>query len=116
MKKQELEEEIRLLKLKISGLEFALNYQIELLMQEREWRRKTEEALEKVTRLYNAHIEDLEETDGCSDGGCILRDNKGQVTNGGCSCLKEINHISHKRKVANAQDALRQVREDGIPD
>jgi len=28
---------------------------------------------------------------GCSDGGCILRDNsKGMHTNGGCNCAKEI--------------------------
>lgn len=32
-------------------------------------------------------------TDGCFDSNCILRDNKGMVTNGGCSCYKELTDI-----------------------
>jgi len=39
---------------------------------------------------------------GCSDGGCRLRFNVGQVTNGGCSCLKPLkteNKIEVERKL-----------------
>lgn len=27
---------------------------------------------------------------GCSDGNCIFRKNSGMVTNGGCSCQREL--------------------------
>ncbi len=33
---------------------------------------------------------------GCTDGGCPFRDNKGQVTNGGCNCIRI--HAEHTPK------------------
>lgn len=57
----------------------------------------------------------LLETEGCYDGSCILRENRGMVTNGGCNCLKDLRDISFWWKNKNAREALKQVREDGIP-
>jgi hypothetical protein len=40
----------------------------------------------------------LLKSEGCHDGGCILRENRGMVTNGGCSCLKELQYILKQRE------------------
>lgn len=35
---------------------------------------------------------------GCSDGSCIFRKNTGMVTNGGCSCTRELNRSEEGAK------------------
>lgn len=35
---------------------------------------------------------------GCTDGCCIFRKNRGMVTNGGCSCARELNRTEEGAK------------------
>lgn len=41
-------------------------------------------------------ILDGEGLDGCSDGNCFIRKNRGQVTNGGCRCLDKCGTITSR--------------------
>lgn len=45
---------------------------------------------------------------GCSDGGCLLQDNrKGMHTNGGCQCRRTLNRTSEGKSAVRTIDFLR---------
>lgn len=43
----------------------------------------------KISKDLDDKLESLK-IYGCSDGGCVIRRNRGQVTNGGCHCLDKL--------------------------
>jgi hypothetical protein len=45
--------------------------------------------------MIQQYVPDME---GCSDGNCIFRKNTGMVTNGGCSCMRELNRSEEGAK------------------
>lgn len=65
---------------------------------------------------YRKLLRDLLEEEGCYDRSCILRENHGMVTNGGCTCRRNLKEVTFWWKNKNAREALKQVREDGIPE
>ncbi|MCP3684716.1 MAG: hypothetical protein GY861_18770 [bacterium] len=51
---------------------------------------------------------------GCSDGKCSFRENKGQRTNGGCSCVKSLRYspaIQQIKLLLNRAEKLEAVYE-----
>ncbi len=51
--------------------------------------RRQHEVIQTLTNALEAFENRMGEIGGCYDGGCLIKEPKGMVTNGGCKCWHE---------------------------